>query len=85
MASTLVDARPAPGAEPSRPAPGDESVAAGRPSRPSWLAPALILVVASAVLAVCIGAHAMWFDEVQAWDIALARRSLGDRFANLRS
>ncbi len=81
MASTLVDARPAPGTEPSCPTPGDETVAA---AQPAWWAPALILVAASALLAVCIGAHAMWFDEVQAWNIARASHSLGDLFANLR-
>ena len=89
MASTLVDARRSPGEEPSRPAPGDGTRAApagdgSRPSRPAWLAPTLILVAASSLLAVCVGAHAMWFDEVQAWNLARASHSLGDLFANLR-
>ena len=87
MASTLVDARLAAGAEPSRPVPGDGAAPTGdaaRPARPAWLAPTLILVVASALLAACVGAHAMWFDEVQAWNIARASHSLGDLFAHLR-
>ena len=43
-----------------------------------------ILLVASAIAAYCIHAHAMWFDEVQAWSIARASNSLGSLSTNLR-
>jgi hypothetical protein len=43
-----------------------------------------VLVVAAVVSAVTMHAHAMWFDELQAWNIARASHSLGDLFAHLR-
>jgi hypothetical protein len=41
-------------------------------------------VVVAVVSAVCIHAHAMWFDEVQAWNIARASHSLSDLWSHLR-
>jgi len=41
-------------------------------------------LVAAGVSAVTIHAHAMWFDEMQAWNIARASHSLGDLFSHLR-
>ena len=43
-----------------------------------------ILIVASVVTALGLRAHAMWFDELQAWNIARASHSLGDLYTNLR-
>ena len=43
-----------------------------------------ILVVASVIAGYCIHAHAMWFDEVQAWNIARASHSVGSLYTNLR-
>ena len=43
-----------------------------------------ILTVASLVTALGLRAHAMWFDELQAWNIARASHSLGDLYTNLR-
>ena len=43
-----------------------------------------MFVVAALLSAVCIHAHAMWFDELQAWNIARASHSLGDLFSHLR-
>ncbi len=43
-----------------------------------------ILIVASLVTALGLRAHAMWFDELQAWNIARASHSLGDLYTNLR-
>ena len=45
---------------------------------------AIVLVVAATATAVGLHAHAMWFDELQAWNIARASHSLPDLFANLR-
>src|SRR6266700_449498 len=45
---------------------------------------AIVLVVAATATAVGLHAHAMWFDELQAWNIARASHSLQDLFANLR-
>jgi len=42
------------------------------------------LLVACAIAAATLRAHVMWFDEVQAWNIARASRSLTDLFANVR-
>jgi hypothetical protein len=42
------------------------------------------LAVVAAATAVGLHAHAMWFDELQAWNIARASHSLPDLFANLR-
>lgn len=42
------------------------------------------LVVACALSACFVRAHAMWFDEIQAWNIARASHSLGDLWSNLR-
>jgi hypothetical protein len=43
-----------------------------------------VFLVAAVVSAVCIHQHAMWFDELQAWNIARASHSLGDLFSHLR-
>jgi hypothetical protein len=43
-----------------------------------------ILAVASLVTAIGLRGHAMWFDELQAWNIARASHSLPDLYANLR-
>jgi hypothetical protein len=43
-----------------------------------------ILAVASLVTALGLRGHAMWFDELQAWNIARASHSLPDLYANLR-
>jgi hypothetical protein len=43
-----------------------------------------ILVVGSIVTALGLRGHAMWFDEIQAWNIARASHSLPDLYANLR-
>jgi hypothetical protein len=42
------------------------------------------LVVASAVTALGLRGHTMWFDELQAWNIARASHSVGDVYAALR-
>ena len=42
------------------------------------------LVVACVVSAYFVHAHAMWFDEIQAWNIARASHSLGGLWSNLR-
>jgi hypothetical protein len=81
MASVLVDARSAPeaprtGTDTSPPHLGDQ--------RESPFLPAVLLAAASALLAWCIFHHAMWFDEVQAWNIARASHSLPDLLSNLR-
>ncbi len=41
-------------------------------------------LVAAVISGVSIHAHAMWFDELQAWNIARASRALPDLFVNLR-
>jgi hypothetical protein len=51
---------------------------------PSGRTLAAILIVASAIAGYCIHAHAMWFDEVQAWSIARASHSVGSLYTNLR-
>ena len=43
-----------------------------------------VFVVVAVVSAVCIHQHSMWFDELQAWNIARASHSLPDLFSNLR-
>ena len=42
------------------------------------------LVLAAGITALGLRAHAMWFDELQAWNIARASHSLGDLYTNLR-
>lgn len=44
----------------------------------------VVLLVAAALSAVTIHQHAMWFDELQAWNIARASTSLGDLLSHLR-
>ena len=66
-------------AGPSRPGP---PAVTERPSHRRLLLG--VLVVASAVAALGLRAHAMWFDELQAWNIARASHSLGDLYTNLR-
>lgn len=43
-----------------------------------------ILAVASLITALGLRGHAMWFDELQAWNIARASHSIPDLFTNLR-
>jgi hypothetical protein len=43
-----------------------------------------LLAVVSLVTALGLRGHAMWFDELQAWNIARASHSLPDLYANLR-
>jgi hypothetical protein len=55
------------------------------PAPPARRGVLLVVLAAVAVLAaVCIHAHAMWFDELQAWNIARASHSLGELFSHLR-
>ncbi|HSO95497.1 MAG TPA: hypothetical protein VLV81_05595 [Acidimicrobiia bacterium] len=49
--------------------------------RPLLLA---VLAVAVTLLGVALARHAMWFDELQAWNIARASRSIPDLFHHLR-
>ena len=69
------------------PAPAAAAVRAA-PTRASRPGNRGVLVVAFAVAAmvsgVCIHAHAMWFDEMQAWNIARASHTLPDLLVNLR-
>lgn len=44
----------------------------------------LVFVVAAAVAAICIHAHAMWFDEIEAWSVARSASSFGGLLTNLR-
>ena len=44
----------------------------------------LAFVVMAVIGGVSLAAHTMWFDELQAWNIARASHSLGDVFTNLR-
>jgi len=50
---------------------------------PRWAGIASLIVVA-ALTAWGLGAHVMWFDELQAWNIARASHSLGSLYQNLR-
>jgi hypothetical protein len=77
---TATSTRPAPPIEPSR-VPGPTSATEAPARRGLLLA---VFVVAAVVSAVTISAHAMWFDELQAWNIARASHSLGDLFSHLR-
>ncbi len=43
-----------------------------------------VLVVAAAVSALCVYAHAMWFDELQAWNLARASHSFPELLRHLR-
>lgn len=75
---TATSTRPAPlAAERAAVSP----VAAARNRRPLLLA---VFVIVAVVSAITIHAHAMWFDELQAWNIARASHSLGDLVTNLR-
>jgi hypothetical protein len=47
-----------------------------------WLV--VTLLVASAAMLAVLSAHPMWFDEMQAWNIARSSGSLGELVANLR-
>jgi hypothetical protein len=47
-----------------------------------WLV--ITLVVASAAFGWVLARHPMWFDEMQAWNIARSSGSLGDLLTNLR-
>ena len=71
---------PAPPVAPSRVP--EETPLGGEPSRRGLLV--VVLLLAAVVSAVTIHAHAMWFDELQAWNIARASHSLGDLFSHLR-
>src|SRR5436309_3527360 len=55
------------------------------PRRPSDTRALLVvtLLVAMAITAWAIHGHAMWFDELQAWNIARASHSLPELFTNL--
>jgi hypothetical protein len=77
---TATSTRPAPQIEAARPQ--DTSLARETPSRRGLLL--AVFVVAAVVSAVTVHAHAMWFDELQAWNIARASHSLGDLFSHLR-
>ena len=64
---------------------GSGDVAVPRSGRGSGASVAWVALGALALLgAVAIAAHAMWFDELQAWNIARASHSVGDLFSNLR-
>jgi|GEM_PF-1356966 len=56
------------------------------PTRPARDRPLLlgVLAVAVALTAFGLARHAMWFDELQAWNIARASRSIPDLFHHLR-
>jgi hypothetical protein len=58
------------------------------PERPRHHEGTAVLVVAfaiaSTVTALGLRGHAMWFDELQAWNIARASHSIGDLYAHLR-
>ncbi len=71
---------PAPPAAPS-PAPAADPGARGRDQRRLLI---VAFVVVAVISAVSIRAHAMWFDELQAWNIARASHSLPDLFHHLR-
>jgi hypothetical protein len=60
----------------------EETPLGGERSRRGLLV--VVLLLAAVVSAVTIHAHAMWFDELQAWNIARASHSLGDLFSHLR-
>jgi hypothetical protein len=66
-------------AAPSRPGPPATTV---RPPHRGLLV--AVLVVAAVITALGLRAHAMWFDELQAWNIARSSHSLGDLYTNLR-
>ncbi|HEY3673633.1 MAG TPA: hypothetical protein VGN51_22040 [Acidimicrobiia bacterium] len=74
-ASTTVDPPPEAPTEP-------DADTASRAASPLILS--AVLVVASVIAGYCIHAHAMWFDEVQAWNIARASHSVGSLYSNLR-
>jgi hypothetical protein len=57
---------------------------AGSPVMPRRGLLLAILAVASLVTALGLRGHAMWFDELQAWNIARASHSIGDLYTNLR-
>jgi hypothetical protein len=68
---------------PSSDAPAEPAAVAARRAPSRWTVLA-ILIVASGIAGYCIHAHAMWFDEVQAWNIARASHSVPSLFTNLR-
>jgi hypothetical protein len=78
---TATSTRPPAG--PTAPSRGPAEVHERDPGQYRGLLVAVFLV-AAVISAVTIHAHAMWFDELQAWNIARASHSLGDLFSHLR-
>src|SRR5262249_14283198 len=69
---------------PPRAEPHAETRVVARDVSAGRVLPLVVLVVAGAVAGAALWAHAMWFDEVQAWNIARASRSLSALWTNLR-
>jgi hypothetical protein len=63
----------------SAPAPGDDRLGANR-RRLLWA----VFLAAAALAAVCIRGHAMWFDEIEAWNVARSAHSFSGLLSNLR-
>ena len=66
----------------SSPAAGASAANAPRPSRRALLV--AVFIVAAVGTALGLRGHAMWFDELQAWNIARSSHSLGELYASLR-
>ena len=66
----------------SSPAAGASAESAPRPSRRALLI--AVFIVAAVGTALGLRGHAMWFDELQAWNIARSSHSLGELYASLR-
>ena len=70
--------------------PGERTAAASAPEateqRARWRLATLVVafIVATVGTALGLRGHAMWFDELQAWNIARSAHSLGDLYGHLR-
>ncbi len=85
----MTTATRAPSAAPRPPAPRPARTPAGPgsptpPPRGSGRLLAAVFVAAAGLLGYALARHVMWFDELQAWNIARASHSLGALAHNLR-
>jgi hypothetical protein len=80
----LLGSRPTRPPSPPSPAAGDPPGTGTAPLTAPNRAALVVLAVAVGITGYGLARHAMWFDELQAWNIARASRSLPQLFQHLR-